>query len=365
MTGDVSKSGFRWLRENVSASVSSLAKFHVVDLLARIAQAGHSGDPVELGEPSALFLAILPVPVADSATWAAIERYLITLCTSDETALIPVFFRLAECNPSGLHEVIRKRGFEWLMNNLRQQDIADPVGRLIVSLRAKHRQLGLYLFDKLAVDTLPAVVLEESGELGVRLAFHEFQRDLMHGESSARFLLSLIPRIESMDTDFQGQFNGELLHCARNSFACRYELKKREADVPIIKQCLESLSRYFDALRVTQTASVAAMEVPGYRQAARLFLRRFSEGVRVDAKERSLIMTMCKSVILLYGKSFGAHVGGQLGAPTPMTVISHETELPVTEFSDPEGMLLRRVQASMRIEELTRDQPSNDAADER
>jgi len=28
-------------------------------------------------------------------------------------------------------------------------------------------------------------------------------------------------------------------------------------------------------------------------------------------------------------------------------------------------MLLRRVQASMRIEELTRDQPSNDAADER
>jgi hypothetical protein len=364
MSSDVSELGLRWLRDNVDASISSLAKFHVVELVARLADVSQSGDQKTLGDSSDLLFAILPVAIADLATWVAVERYLIKCCVYGNSALIRVFFQLAERDPSGLHEVIRKRGFDWLMNKLGQQDIADPVGRLVVSRDAKQRQLGLYLFDKLAIETIPPAVLDESGDLGVQLAFHEFQRGLMHGESSARFLISLIPRVGSMDTEFQGQFHSELLLCARNFFGCRSELEKRAADIPMVQKALKTLSGYLEAVRRAQTSSVGAMEVPGYRRAARLFLRRFSEGVAVDVKGRSFVMAMCKSVILLYGRSFGAHVGGQLGAPTPMSIVSHQTELPVMEFSDPEGMLLRRYQILERIAELTGDQPSDDAAEE-
>jgi hypothetical protein len=142
-------------------------------------------------------------------------------------------------------------------------------------------------------------------------------------------------------------------------------LERRAADLPMAKQTLEALSRYFDALRRVQASSIGAMEVPGYRRAARLFLRRFSEGIAADVKDRSLIINMCKSVKLLYGKSFGANVGGQLGAPTPLTAISHQTELPVMEFSDPEAMLLRRCQVSARIAELEGHDTSDAAGEQR
>jgi hypothetical protein len=261
--------------------------------------------------------------------------------------------------------LIRKGNFEWLISNLRQQEIADRVGRLIVSQGAKQRQLGVYLFDKLSIETIPAAVLDESGELGVRLAFHELQRNLMHGEAYARLLVVLLPRVGSMDAEFQGQFQDELRLCARNFPSCRSELERLAGDVPVVQDVLKSLALYFEALRRAQTSSVNAMEVPGYRRACQLFLRRFSQGVAADVKNRSLVMSMCKTVILLYGKSVGAHIGGQLGVSTPLSHVSHQSELPVLEFSDPEGMLLRRCQISARLADLTGDEARDDVAEER
>jgi hypothetical protein len=58
LMGDMFNSGLQWLRENVNAAVSSPVKFHVVDLLTRIAQVSQSNDPEELGEPWALLFSL-------------------------------------------------------------------------------------------------------------------------------------------------------------------------------------------------------------------------------------------------------------------------------------------------------------------
>lgn len=83
------------------------------------------------------------------------------------------------------------------------------------------------------------------------------------------------------------------------------------------------------------------------------------------AKEHSTLWKLCKQVALLYGGASGAYADGQLIGPSPLAELSHSMELPSVSFGDPEGMMLRRLYASMRLAELTRTQtPDNPEEDE-
>ena len=158
-----------------------------------------------------------------------------------------------------------------------------------------------------------------------------------------------------MEDSFQSEFLSELLLQGRNlAGAFRGELSKHANTQPIVQEALQKLERdSFEGLINSGESGVAAMEVPGYPRAIRLFTRRFSREVSDSTKQHSILLDLCRHVYLRDGMSSSTYSGGVLSGPSPLSHISHQVELPVAEFSDPEGMMIRRIQASARIEKLT------------
>ncbi|UFS72473.1 hypothetical protein LPW11_09830 [Geomonas sp. RF6] len=130
---------------------------------------------------------------------------------------------------------------------------------------------------------------------------------------------------------------------------CLKEFEEHAEEFPLLKEVVEGTNRYFDTLREIQKSSICAMEVPGYRRAARLHARRFSTEVSKGAEEHSIFAQIFKKVQLLYGQSWRSFLGGRLSDATNLQTISNSMELPRLEFFDPEGMMLRRLNASAQI----------------
>ena len=363
---EVSDAGFQWLRNIVSDSLDSFAKFAVAALVATIATRDQSMDQPSFAGTSDLLFAIQPIPIEDGGTWQEVQRYLVALLDNAPSDFESIFVKLAQRDPVGLSAAIHKpRRFDWLLGKMSGQDVAVPIGELIVSSKGKCRQLGFYLFDRLNIDAIPTSVLDAAGDRGVRLAFYELQRNLLSGEATARVLVSLLPRVDPQDAELFTAYARELYFQSLNlAIGFRGELEKRAAESPLVKQVFDRLSNYHQALKQALDAGVSSMDVPGFSRAIRLHKRRFSKQVSDSAKEHSIMMQLVKQVSLLYGCASGTYIDGQLRGPFPLGEFSHSMELPVLAFSDPEGMTLRRWQLSKTIAALQGETHSDGAEDE-
>jgi len=80
--------------------------------------------------------------------------------------------------------------------------------------------------------------------------------------------------------------------------------------------------------------------------------RTFSSKVGREAKEKSVFAKFARHFQIIYGDQWATFVRGKLGGPSPFSSFGHEMEFPRLEAIDPEGMALRRLQASARVGEL-------------
>jgi hypothetical protein len=177
----------------------------------------------------------------------------------------------------------------------------------------------------------------------------------VHGAAIARHLILLIPSVQKASSDFQEEFYDELVLQLKNyAGSCREEFERRAGEFPILKRAIEEADRYFEALRKVRQSSISAMEATGYRQAAQLHARRFSNAVTKRSEEMSVFMKLIKKVRLLYGKAWSSFHDGKLGESSGFKQFSSSVEIPRLEEIDPEGMALRRLYASTKIRELTK-----------
>jgi hypothetical protein len=95
--------------------------------------------------------------------------------------------------------------------------------------------------------------------------------------------------------------------------SCREECERRASEFPILQRAIEEADRYFEALRKVRQSSISAMEVAGYRQAARLHARRFSNAISKGSEDASVFMSFFKKARLLYGKTWSSFHDGKLG----------------------------------------------------
>jgi hypothetical protein len=163
----------------------------------------------------------------------------------------------------------------------------------------------------------------------------------------------LIPCSQRASAAFQEEFYDQLLLQLKNyPGACRDEFDKRKGDFQILNKAIEEVESYFSGLQRVRQSSINAMEIAGYRRAAQLHTRRFSNEVSKGAEELSVMMQFCKKVRLLYGKTWSTFQGGKLGEASDLKLFSSSFEIPRMEIIDPEGMALRRLYASAKIHEL-------------
>ncbi len=339
--------GMAWLQANVSSSLSPASKYSVIEFAAQVRPPGRS-------DAAALILSAQPVLPEHKGIWQRVEHFLVELLQHDFAAFTDFLVKFARANAANWLKVLKTaREFEWLLSKMRGRDVAGAVGQLLFDETAQCRKLGLFFFDDLDLAAVPKEVLERLDERRLALAFYESQRTSLHAAANARFLIVLIPPIERMNSAMQGEFYNELVLQLKNyPGACREEFLYRLREFPILQKAIAEVDAYFEQLKTASESGLAAMEVAGAPQAAKLHARRFSRTVAKSAEEMSVFIKLFRKVRLLYGKQWSTFHDDSLSDASSLQQFSSSVEMPRMEFIDPEGMNLRRYQASVRIREL-------------
>jgi hypothetical protein len=340
--------GLEWVRTTASGALAGTAKYNVIDFAVQLPVA-HQKEAIEL------ILSVQPIFAEHKGIWQRIEHFMVPLLQRDLNAFNEFFVRLARSNPTNwLKALNTAREFEWLLSEMRGRDVAAGIGQLVFDETPGCRKLGFFFFDDLDLINLPKDLLDGLDHRLLALAFYESQRTSLHAAANARFLILLIPYIERADGSMQDEFYDELVLQLKNYFGgCRDEFQRRANDFPILQKAITEVDAYFEQLKQTRESGIAAMEVTGSRQAAKLSGRRFARAVSKGAEEMSVFMQMFKKVRLLYGKQWSTFHEGALSESSGLQQFSSEVEMPRMEFIDPEGMNLRRYQASVKIRELS------------
>jgi len=134
--------------------------------------------------------------------------------------------------------------------------------------------------------------------------------------------------------------------------ACLSVWKKREPLSTLMEEVIQKANQYFDGLSQLVQCPARTFHFPGYAIARDKACRVFSTKVSKQAKEMSVFAKFARHFEIIYGNQWATSVEGKLGDPSPFSEFSHTMEFPRLEVIDPEGMAIRRFQASARIEEL-------------
>jgi hypothetical protein len=341
--------GLDWLRLNASGTIAATAKYQVIDFAAQLSSA-HRHEACEL------VLLVQPILAEHKGIWQRLEHFLVGILEQDIAAFVEFVVRLGRLNPINWLKALKTaREFEWLLSEMRSRDVAAAVGQLVFDESSECRKLGLFFFDDLDLGTLPKDLLHGVDERRAGLAFYESQRVSLHATANARLLIVLIPCLEHADSELKGDFYDELVLQLKNyPGGCREEFERRSSDFSILQKAIAEVDAYFVQLNRVREAGIAAMEVSGFRQAAKLHRLRFARAVSKGAEEMSVFAKMFKKVRLLYGKQWSTFHGGALSQSSGLQEFSTSVEVPRMEFIDPEGMNLRRYHASVKIRELSK-----------
>jgi hypothetical protein len=340
-----------WIGDQASAPISEDAKLLIAHAAQMTTLLTRGSDDVAPSF-SGWILSIQPVAVESVGTWRAIAGYLCELLQRDREQFKVIFERLAFTGAGAIHRLMHDGHLSRLLTDMGNAGLDDLVGRLCVSSDMHMRRLGLYLFDSLEVPVFPQAPLASSS-IACRLLFYESQRVILSPKSIARILVAVAPFAEGTSDGFREEVLEELQLQAHN-FAgeCRTELAIRGAPITLVARALADVATYFADLDRAHKAGINAMEVPGYRRAVREHQRRLSRQVRTGERSHSPLLGLLKTTKLLYGRAVSTYFGGRLSDANPLATFSASMELPFVYYSDPEEMAIRRLHASMCIDDL-------------
>jgi hypothetical protein len=343
---DVRAFGQTWLQSHASNSIPDGAKYSVVEFATRL--------PVDEYQRAVdLVLAIQPIQAEHKGTWKLVESFLVKLLSADIKLFKRFLMDLAHRNANNFRLVLEDgRAFEWLLSEMRSADLGDVVAQLLLDPANECRALGIALFDKLLLP-LPRSASEHANERSIALLFYEIQRSLVHATALARLLMFLLSGASKSSQALQEEIRAEILLQLKNyPGGSKEEFSKGVQEFPVLAEAIAEADKYFESLKAAQPF-VADIEVPGYERAARLNARRFASQVSKGAEEMSIFTQLVKKVHLLYGKEWRTFHSGHMGESSSLRQFSTSVEFPRMELIDPEGMQMRRWQASYRIRELS------------
>lgn len=169
----------------------------------------------------------------------------------------------------------------------------------------------------------------------------------------ARLHAILAPRIDKLGEPLAGYFYDEVLIQSMNSHGYREALLEEANNHKRLLECIDEAKRRIHATVAAISSPALQMDVPGWTNAIVNSRQNFDKKIREQTKQYSLLSAMCTNVPLLYGTHW-RHLDyeGKLSDASALQTIETSIEIPRLEFSKPEVMDLRRIQAEMRISDL-------------
>ncbi|MFQ5963732.1 MAG: hypothetical protein ACE5KZ_05555 [Candidatus Scalinduaceae bacterium] len=347
------KFSMQWFNKNASGKIPPLAKYCVVNSMLRLCDVREAKSRlINISDANKLIIKVQPIPQENNGTWSDIEYYLIDRLHEDKKSFADILNLLNEANPETLFKKFRSNEFDYLTSKLSKSDASWLITNLIFSQDAKKRKLGNILFQKIKINQFSSEIVEKTDETQMSIVLWEFIRRPFLGAEVSRFLIMLEPRYRICSTKMQEEYKREMVMQAINyPGECLENWKKMRNPSKLLKSVIESAEKYFENLKKTRNSPANSFSFPELNQSAKKGYREYSRKISEDAHKTSILSRLAKHIDIMYGDQWSIMAQGKLGDPTPFKEVSHSIEAPRLEEIDPEGMVLRKVQANTQIKE--------------
>ncbi|MFW9876708.1 MAG: hypothetical protein ACFFG0_26740 [Candidatus Thorarchaeota archaeon] len=336
-----------WFKQNASSQIPSLAKYCVTNSVVILSNTSQGKKRlIDLDETNKLIISILPINLDDTGTLKEVERYLVRRLHENKEEFEKLLNQVLEADSEGLLKILENDEFRYLKSEISKTDLSLFVFNLLFSKNDKKREIGFKLFREIKTDSLPDEVLKQIDETQLNIAILEFIQNRFIGQLTSKFLLMFEPAFRNVSPELKEFFKKKMVFQAVNyPGECLEKWEKVSDPSELLKNVISSAKKYFEKLRNIHDSHANSFLFPEFQQAAekadREFLKKFSESVR----EKSVFIKFAKNIDMIYGE----HFSDNLDSPFPLTEMSQSLEVPRLEIIDPELMMIKRMQARVKI----------------
>jgi hypothetical protein len=249
-------------------------------------------------------------------------------------------------------ETLKVKNFARFFQVLKEKGIAQAVSAdLCFASGAGVRHLGIVVFDECGLQELDPSVVRSATAMQVELLLLETERRQIGYGALARLHACLADRIDEIGENLPELFYEEVSRQCMNTREYRIALAGARPVHEYLQAIVTDVQERLAASAKASCSPAFRMQAPGQMRAQKLFDRRFVREVAQSVKQHSIFLNLFPSIHMLYGGMEARIFSGEgvISPPIPMHSSSSSVEVPRLEFTDPEGMCLRRLAAATRV----------------
>jgi hypothetical protein len=343
-----------WFSKNVSNKLPDGAKYHLVNAMWFFGTPGRQKEGIGASEADELLVAIQPIPENNRGTWERLEMYLTERLHQDTSSFESILGRLVDANPKGMIAQFQTEVFDHLKSEICKDQNQDFLTRWLLSTDVNKREIARAILQKAESAVFSSNVISKASEKQLEVALLEFMRKpLIEAEKISTYLLALEPAFRNVNMPLRQEFKNEMILQAINyPGACLYNWKKIENPSELLRDVIANAEKYFERLNVVKDSPAISFTFSGCKEASEREASEFSNKVSREAMDKSVFAKFAKNVHIIYGSRWAVMMEGKLGQATDFSQFGHSMEFPRVEIIDPEGMAIRRIQATSNIERI-------------
>ena len=300
---------------------------------------------------------LLPVPLDHKGTWKQCFGMMAAILDRSESGFIEAFDVLASSTSVEVFKHYRyDDGYAHLLGKMREHAPAmvPMVTQYCFSSRRGNRQVGLHLFDVLNLIHFADDCKNLNPDC-VCLALLEFKLADHLEEAETRFYAAIEPfvvQFEQAKALFIEHSKDVAINYPGN---CVEHWKEHSAKDSLLRDAIKKQYEYFAALEDRELLKGLQALMPNIEIGHYLKSRSDADSMRQgfeQAHSKSPLLSLIKTVNLLYGREFSNVYDGQISAPNAFTKHSQSFTLPRLPMIDPEGEFLERMNTAQLINKL-------------
>ncbi|HRK00902.1 MAG TPA: hypothetical protein PL089_14925 [Ignavibacteria bacterium] len=327
---------------NISASLRWIGwKFKEIDIIEL---------PRKLND---ILKKILPISLKNKRTWKLIEDYLRSLYEFNRLDFNEAFIILIDYSFNEFKKIFYEE-FDILEHTLVQDNYNEFIFYLLISGERSKRKFGFSLAQRLGL-TIPEEIIEKGLiEYQLKLLLYSTGLYYVATEKVGDFILTIEPLYRNVNQELKKEFIQEMVFQAINFPGVALNKWEKIGDKSeMLLETIDIAKKYFDNLHKTNDIAANSYVYPQVIKGEEQWVRRTSNAISQGAKAKSVLLRNIRSTNLLYGNLWIIYNFNEpFKEPSSLKRYSNSFEYPSLEISDPEGMLIRRINLQKKISEL-------------
>jgi len=346
----------KWFSDHASNDIPDLSKYCIADSVWRLCDSKRTKKRyLEINKANELLMRIQPIKIKHKGTWDRIEYYLIDRLSEGEDNVEKTINKLIESDQSdNFLTKLSKNDFSYFFSEINKlPKPSKMITNLIISRNPVKRKIGRTFYKSCKYEPIDSDILNKTDEKLLELLIFEYIQNPFLGEKTSQYFLTLEKVFRHRKDSLRDLFKSEMVFQGINYYGNCYEKWQHVKNKSkYLKEILLKIKSYFDNFDKSIDLPPRYIQAPSYKD---YFIReqeQLSSTIKSEARSKSVMLSLIKSVEILYGTEFTTVVDNKISPESKMKEFRTSMEFPRVEILDPEGMLLRRLGVSSKIKEL-------------